>query len=517
MRRSTSNGTLERWNGGTWSSATFLAAICLSIFPSFRLSVFDLSAQEIATNAGALFLLFPVGAQAVAMGQTAAALEGRGEAAFWNPAGLATIDHAELAFNTASLAAGATHALTAYFPSHGFGVLGGALYLVDYGDLERTDSANNTIARVAPRNIEFLASYATELAGSVTLGINYKLVEFVVDCSGDCTNFPNGHGVTHALDIGGQFAVGRAGALRVGVAVRNVGFKLQVNNRELADPLPARLVVGAAYRVLLPGGSGLGGGEDRLDLKVAADGQAPDPAAPPPAPLPPRHARLWVRPAASLLLPGSGQLLARQDRGTVYLAVELYSVARIIQLTHAGRRDADRFRELAFDVARRGFTAVPRDTVFEYYKTMQRFTESGQFDRGPGPAFAPETDTATFNGSVWLLARRTFWSDPGTPPDPMSPEYLRAVQFYQQHAVGPGFLWSWRNKPLEQGVFRETIHRSDDAFRTAQNVVGVLLANHVASAVDALISSRLSAAAGRRTALHMTLGPVTAVRLSVEF
>ena len=275
MRRSTSNGTLERWNGGTWSSATFLAAVCLSIFPSFRLSVFDLSAQDLATNAGALFLLFPVGAQAVAMGQTAAALEGRGEAAFWNPAGLATIDHAELAFNTASLAAGATHALTAYFPSHGFGVLGGALYLVDYGDLERTDSANNTIARVAPRNIEFLASYATELAGSVTLGINYKLVEFVVDCSGDCTNFPNGHGVTHALDIGGQFAVGRAGALRVGVAVRNVGFKLQVNNRELADPLPARLVVGAAYRVLLPGGSGLGGGEDRLDLKVAADVDSP--------------------------------------------------------------------------------------------------------------------------------------------------------------------------------------------------------------------------------------------------
>src|SRR5881397_2151339 len=246
------------------------ALLLLAAYPANRLP-----AQDLANNSGALFLVLPVGAQAVAMGQTAAALEGRGEAAFWNPAGLATIDHAELAFNTASLAAGATHALTAYFPSHGFGVLGGALYLVDYGDLERTDSANNTISRVAPRNIEFLASYATELAGSVTLGINYKLVEFVVDCSGDCTNFPNGHGVTHALDIGGQFAVGRAGALRVGVAVRNVGFKLQVNNRELADPLPARLVVGAAYRVLLPGGSGLGGGEDRLDLKVAADVDSP--------------------------------------------------------------------------------------------------------------------------------------------------------------------------------------------------------------------------------------------------
>src|SRR5947208_12704074 len=49
-------------------------------------------------------------------------------------------------------------ALTVYYPSHRFGVLGGAVYLVDYGDLDRTDSASNTIARIAPRNIEFLRS-----------------------------------------------------------------------------------------------------------------------------------------------------------------------------------------------------------------------------------------------------------------------------------------------------------------------------------------------------------------------
>jgi len=233
-----------------------------------------LTAQDLTNNAGALFLLFPVGAQAVAMGQTAAALEGRGEAAFWNPAGLATLEHAELALNSAGLAAGATHAVTVYFPSRGLGVLGGALYLVDYGDLERTDSGGSTIARVAPRNLELLASYATALAGSFVLGINYKLVEFVVECSGDCSDFPSGQGVTHALDLGGQVAVGPAGALRVGIAVRNVGFKLQVNNRDQADALPARLVVGATYRVLLPGPVGAGGG-DRLDLRVAADVDSP--------------------------------------------------------------------------------------------------------------------------------------------------------------------------------------------------------------------------------------------------
>ena len=268
MRRSTSRrgGQPDSRIGG---QSLWLAVGLLSAYPALRLS-----AQQLANNSGALFLLFPVGAQAVAMGQTGATLEGRGEAAFWNPAGLATIERGELALNSASLAAGATHALTVYFPSHRFGVLGGAVYLVDYGDLERTDSASNTIARIAPRNIEFLASYATALAGSVTLGINYKLVEFVVDCSGDCSNFLGGHGVTHALDVGGQVTVGAAGALRLAVVVRNVGFKLQVNNRDQADPLPSRLLVGAAYRMALPAAVGVSGA-DRLDLKVAADVDSP--------------------------------------------------------------------------------------------------------------------------------------------------------------------------------------------------------------------------------------------------
>src|SRR6266545_3373177 len=239
MRRSTSDGgRAVRRSGGRW----LVIALLLTARPPDRLT-----AQDLTNNAGALFLLFPVGAQAVAMGQTAAALEGRGEAAFWNPAGL---EHAELALNSAGLAAGATHAVTVYFPSRGLGVLGGAVYLVDYGDLERTDSGGSTIARVAPRNLELLASYATALAGSFVLGINYKLVEFVVECSGDCSDFPSGQGVTHALDLGGQVAVGPAGALRVGIAV------------------------GATYRVLLPGPVGAGGG-DRLDLRVAADVDSP--------------------------------------------------------------------------------------------------------------------------------------------------------------------------------------------------------------------------------------------------
>ena len=237
-------------------------------------------------------------------------------------------------------------------------------------------------------------------------------------------------------------------------------------------------------------------------------------AVPQPGPRP----RAWVRPAVSLLVPGSGQLLAREDRGAIYVAAELYVVSRFIQMNREGGSEAERFRALAFDVARRAFTSVRRDTAFEYYETMERFDESGVFDRDPGSDFVPESDPSTYNGSVWLLARRTFWADPTVPPSPTSPEYQRALQFYRDRAVGPDFLWSWRNASLEQQAFRDAIRRSDNAFRRAQNQLGLLLANHVLSAVDALISSRVAAAVRRPAAVRAAVGPGRAlVELYLSF
>jgi len=224
-------------------------------------------AQGGPSNAGALFLEFPVGARAVGMGQTGIADGGTGESAFWNPAGLADLPTARFELHTVALAAGRTHAVTAYFPNSRIGVFGGAVYLVDYGDLERTDSSSTVIAKISPRNFEFLASFATALPGPITVGLNYKLITLQVDCSGDCTDLPNGNGVTHALDVGGQFAIGANDALTIGVALRSLGFSLQVENRDQADPLPTRLAVGALWRTPL----GSGNAAERFDLRVAAD------------------------------------------------------------------------------------------------------------------------------------------------------------------------------------------------------------------------------------------------------
>ena len=215
---------------------------------------------------------------------------------------------------------------------------------------------------------------------------------------------------------------------------------------------------------------------------------------------------LLVRPLASLLVPGTGQLMAHQDRGAVYLAAEIYLLSRFLQLDREASREATRFQSLAFNVARRPYMPASTDTVFEYYEQMERFPESGVYDADPGPAFAPETDSTTYNGSVWRLARRTFWTDPNVPPDPMSQPYINAVTFYFNHAITPGFQYSWRDHSLEHGEYRESIRRSDNAYRTAQDQIGLLLANHVLSAVDALISARLAAAARRPVEVHSSVG-----------
>lgn len=200
--------------------------------------------------------------------------------------------------------------------------------------------------------------------------------------------------------------------------------------------------------------------------------------------------RPWIPPLASLIIPGSGQLIDRKDRGLIYLAAEVWIISRAAALTRAGRRDRRAFQDLAYNVARARFTTQRRDGGFDYYESMTHYAESGRFDLDSGAALVPETDTATFNGATWLLARRTFFAHPDSAPS--IAEYNAALAFYQSRAVGPDFRWSWRDARLEQDVFRSRIRSSDDAFRSATNYLGALVLNHLGSAVDALISVRMS-------------------------
>jgi len=232
-----------------------------------------LSAQGITQPQGAVFLLLPVGARAAALGQAATADGGTTEAVFWNPAGLAALPKSEFAvhhFNNAFFGNGDA----AVIAWHGarLGTVALAAYVIDYGDLDLTprDGGGVPIGRITPRNVALSLSYGTDLGGGIDIGVTYKLVQFRVDCSGDCTDVPATAGTTHAVDVGVRYTF--AGVpLRVGLSLRNVGFNLQVENSAQADPLPTRLAVGVAYEVLrpVPGREG-----ESIDVRVLADLQS---------------------------------------------------------------------------------------------------------------------------------------------------------------------------------------------------------------------------------------------------
>ncbi|MGD0484796.1 MAG: hypothetical protein ABSB58_09135 [Gemmatimonadales bacterium] len=242
-----------------------------------------------------------------------------------------------------------------------------------------------------------------------------------------------------------------------------------------ADPAPA-VALRAAWRDSFPPG--------------------PRPAAlvaglTPPASRMPLARRPWVWPIASLLVPGSGQLLAGRPRGVVYLAAEVWLLARAVALRHDSRTESAFFRSLAYTVARRRYGYERVDGPWPYYEEMGKYIESGVLDSNPTGAFSPETDTTTYNGHLWQLARRTFFENPDSTPDPSSPSYTAALRFYQARGVSDVYRWSWRNARLEQDVYRASIRASDDAYRAATNYLGGVLLNHLLSAVDAFIAARI--------------------------
>lgn len=195
--------------------------------------------------------------------------------------------------------------------------------------------------------------------------------------------------------------------------------------------------------------------------------------------------------AASAILPGSGQAILGANRALPYLAVEAFAWTSYVRNAGNYRRHRDGYRDLASQVARAAFSTVRPNGTFEYYERMTHYPEAGRYDLSAGGGLEPETDSTTFNGAVWLLARRTYWADPANPPDSTSGEWMRAVAFYRARAYDQLYRWSWTHAPLQYSAFIGLISESNDANRRALQDLGVIIANHVLSTVDAYITVRL--------------------------
>ena len=219
---------------------------------------------------GGAFLLLPVGARAAALGQAATADGGTTESVFWNPAGLATLERGEFALHHYDAFFGTGDAVVIAVPSPKLGSFAFSAYLVNYGDLAvtQTQTGSEPVGQISPRNLALMATYATDVGGGLAVGVTWKLVQFRVDCTGDCSQVPTATGTTNAVDVGLRYDASRWLPVVVGVDIKNLGFPLQVNNRAQEDPLPTRVAVGVSVAVVRPAPGTAG-----IDARVLADVQ----------------------------------------------------------------------------------------------------------------------------------------------------------------------------------------------------------------------------------------------------
>jgi hypothetical protein len=247
------------------------AALAAGLIAAGGWSAVPAAAQNVSAGVeGGAFLLLPVGARATALGQAASADGGTSEAVFWNPAGLATLARGEFALHHYDAFFGSGDAVVIAVPSARLGSFALTAYLVNYGDLAvtRADLGPEPVGQISPRNLALMASYATDVAGGVAIGVTYKLVQFRVDCTGDCSQVPTATGTTNAVDVGLRYDASSWLPVVFGLTLRNLGFPLQVNNRSQEDPLPTRVVVGVSVAVLQPRA-----GTPGIDARVLVDVQ----------------------------------------------------------------------------------------------------------------------------------------------------------------------------------------------------------------------------------------------------
>lgn len=209
-------------------------------------------AQGTVGSEGGAFLLRPVGARAVGLGQAVVARRDGSEGLWWNPASLAAIARRELAIHHSQDFFATGDALTMIFPSTLLGVFAIAGDLQNYGEQENTtDPSAPSAGTVLTRSFVLSASYAALIGNRAATGVAFKVVQMRVDCTGPC-DFPNEVAQTFAVDAGMQLQLGPARRITLGASVRNLGLALQVQDSPQSDPLPTRVQVGMHYSYPLP-------------------------------------------------------------------------------------------------------------------------------------------------------------------------------------------------------------------------------------------------------------------------
>jgi hypothetical protein len=177
------------------------------------------------------------------------ALDGTAEVVWWNPAGLAGVRRSEASLNHSQSFVGTGDALVVAVRSP-FGVSALSANVLDLGADAVTLPDSFPVGDLFSRNVVAQLSHAVTVSRGVRLGVNYKVQQFRVDCSGECPDFSDSSRTTSTtVDVGMQYDLPLALPTKLGLAVRHLALKgIQGPERRQT----AQLHLGAVARYTIP-------------------------------------------------------------------------------------------------------------------------------------------------------------------------------------------------------------------------------------------------------------------------
>ena len=209
------------------------------------------------SEGGAIFLMIRPGARAAGMGSAFMAIADDATAAYFNPGGLAFLDHRELALmhspwlnNIWRDVGDLYYEYVAYAaPVQGWGTVGGSLVFLSEGRSQQTDDLGNVLGEFSSYEMSPHLSYGTKVGKKLGLGGNFKIVYSHLFSGTIGGSRGNGVATTWAFDFGLLYK-GPFKRMSWGATVQNIGPKLVYLEAENADPLSRNLRVGTAYRLM---------------------------------------------------------------------------------------------------------------------------------------------------------------------------------------------------------------------------------------------------------------------------
>jgi hypothetical protein len=233
---------LNPYDRGTCARIALVATVAAALAPVRA------DAQRATMGEGALDLLLPTGARAVALGQATMGMDGTTESVWWNPSGLARMHGTSAAIHHSQSIGGKADAVSVVAHSRLLGSFGVSASLRDFGASGNSDDSGTEGGTILPRSLIYAATYAASLE-RLNVGLSYKLVQWRIDCTGPCTGETGILASTSAVDAGAQYSFDPSIPIRFGASVRNVGLRMQVNDEPQSDDLPSRLQAGMEWRV----------------------------------------------------------------------------------------------------------------------------------------------------------------------------------------------------------------------------------------------------------------------------